>query len=120
MHGTMPDIGRGRHVRSASVTDQTDSDDGNDWFVSLIRSLLPKDAGFALHIITGFEERTCYRYANGDRKPPGYLLRQLLRSEHGAQFLAALMDGSDAQWWRDLERERRVGAAALAADRNPV
>jgi hypothetical protein len=76
--------------------------------------LLPKDAGLALHYIAGtedFEERTCYRYASGARKPPAYFLRALLRSDQGSIFLAALMEGSTAPWWRDhLEA---AGKAAL-------
>jgi hypothetical protein len=40
----------------------------NDWFVKLAKDLYPKDAGFALHLLTGFEERTCYRYASGETK----------------------------------------------------
>ncbi len=51
MHGTMPEGGRGRDVRSASVTDQSDSDGANDWFVSVCEHLLPKDAGFALSML---------------------------------------------------------------------
>lgn len=120
MHGTMPEGGRGRNVRSDSVTDQTDSDGANDWFVSVCEQLLPKDAGFALSILTGFEDRTCYRYAEGSRKVPGYFLLMLLCSPQGETFLRAFMAGRNVAWWRDMERERRVGAAALAADRNPV
>lgn len=91
------------------ITDQTDSD-GNGWFVAMASALLGKDAGYHLHLITGFEERTCYRYAAGDRKPPGYFICALLRSEQGAQFLAAIMDGSNAEWWRELERAKRIAA----------
>lgn len=115
MHGTLPTTGRGRDVRSASATDQTDSDGSNDWFVSVCNQLLPKDAGFALSILTGFEDRTCYRYANGDRKVPGYFLLMLLCSPQGEAFLRTFMHGRDVQWWRDMEHERRVGAAALSA-----
>ena len=72
------------------------------WFSTICRELLPKDAGFALHVITGFEERTCYRYAAGDRKPPAFFLRSLLRSEQGRTWLNAVMDASNAQWWRHV------------------
>lgn len=111
MHGTMPPPGRGRDVRSASAADQTDSDAGNDWFVSVIEKLLPKDAGFALHIITGFEDRTCYRYANGDRKVPGYFLLMLLCSPQGETFMRAFMHGRDVPWWRDMERAKACADA---------
>jgi hypothetical protein len=97
---------------AGQLADQMVSDD-EGWFVEIVRGLLPKEAGLALHISTGFEERTCYRYAAGERKPPGYFIRALLRTEEGWQWLAAIMDGSDAAWWRDLQRARRI-ADALA------
>lgn len=84
----------------------------NDWFPRLANDLLAKDAGFQLHLITGFEERTCYRYACGESKPPAYFLRALLRSSHGKQFLLALMAGCDQQWWSNFQRHRRMGEAA--------
>lgn len=101
----------------ATIPDSSD----RDWFVEMARSLLGKDAGLALHLITGFEERTCYRYTAGDTKPPAYVLRALLRSEQGQPFLHAIMDGCEARWWTDLcnikqcadayENERRKIAA---------
>lgn len=87
---------------SDQATDQTDS----NWFAPVCKALLPKDAGFALHVVTGVEERSCYRYAAGDRKPSGDFIRALLRSEQGATWLAAIMDGSTAEWWRELQTAR--------------
>lgn len=100
----MPTARRSRKVAD-HVADQTVSET-EQWFEEICRALLPKDAGLALHLTTGFEERTCYRYAAGDRKPPAYFLRALLRSEQGWTWLAAIMDGSDAEWWRDIEAAR--------------
>jgi hypothetical protein len=89
---------------SATIATVRPSDQmvSEQWFPAICRELWPKDAGFALHVITGFEERTCYRYAAGDRKPPAFFLRSLLRSEQGRPWLNAVMDGSTAQWWRDV------------------
>ena len=94
--------------------DRSDSDD-SEWFADMARGLLSKDAGFALHVITGFEERTCYRYAAGDTKPPAYFLRAILRSDQGEPFLLALMDGCEARWWVDYKRHHRMGHAADGA-----
>ena len=90
-----------------SDTEPSDQMVSDECFVEICRVLLGKDAGFALYNIVEqrFEERTCYRYAAGDRKPPAYFLRALLRSEQGATFLAAVMEGSDAQWWQDHLRQ---------------
>jgi hypothetical protein len=81
------------------------ADDG-DWFAKAAQALLPHKAGTALHYATGFDERACQRYAAGSIKPPAYFLRALLRSDGGWQWLAALMDGADPQWWRDIQRAR--------------
>lgn len=132
MHGNIPvgvastrkradqsDSKSGRAVDVAPSTDQTDSDP-SQFFARAARGLLGKDAGFALHLATGFEERTCYRYASGERMPPAFLLRELLRSDAGEAWLNATMDGCTAQWWLDSQRERRVGASAIAAMGKPV
>jgi hypothetical protein len=114
MHGTITQIQKSRHVHLGGADDQTDSDAGNDWFVSAIRDLGINAA--MLQILTGAEERTCYRYANGDRKPPAYFLLTLLQSEVGPQLLARLMDGCDAPWWAEHQRALKIGRAAIAAD----
>ena len=101
-------------VSPSEATDQTDSE-GDKWFCELARRLLPKDAGFVLHLETGFEERTCYRYVSGERKPPGYFIRELLRSPSGWQWLCGLMEGSDAEWFEEIKRAKRKSAAYDAA-----
>jgi hypothetical protein len=103
MHGNL-------RAAKGAVTDQTDSasdQSANEWFISLAGRLYPKDAGLAMHLVTGFEDRTCYRYAAGDRKTPGYLIYVLLRSDHGRQWYAAIMDGCRAKWWLERQERRR-------------
>lgn len=82
-------------------------DDG-DWFAAACGLLLGQKAGTALHFTTGFDERSCQRYASGSVKPPAYFLRALLRSDQGHVWLAAAMDGSEAEWWRNLQGASRV------------
>jgi hypothetical protein len=110
MHGVSTAARLASNKRTVQLADQMVSDD-DKWFTDIIGALLPKDAGLALHVTTGFEERTCYRYAAGDRKPPAYFLRALLRSEQGWTWLAAVMDGTDAEWWLELQRARRIAEA---------
>jgi hypothetical protein len=74
--------------------------------------LLGSDPGLALHILTGISESSGYRYASGARPVPGDIIRLLLRGPQGAQWLAAVMDGSDAPWWREHQREQKLVAAA--------
>lgn len=106
-----------RAIEPASfATDRTDDadastdqmvSDGDGWFRRIIKRLLPNDAGLQLHLLTGFIERTCYRYCSGERQPPGFFIRALLRSDHGWTWLCAFMDGCDAPWWSDLQRKLR-------------
>jgi hypothetical protein len=132
MHGKIPPAPAGtifrddivvierRLARGPETVDDNSVAESDEWFADLARSVLgPSKPGTQLHFITGIDERSCQRYAAGHVKPPGYLIRALLRSEQGEQFFAALMHGSDAQWWNEHQRERRVGRAALAAFDQP-
>ncbi len=97
-------------VQKRNLADQNTDHLDSDWFSQICHGLLPKDAGFCLHMTTGIDERSCYRYAAGERKPTGYLIYQLLRSERGHVWLKAIMDGSDVQWWRELEAARDLSS----------
>lgn len=78
--------------------------DDSEWFSQAAQRLLPSKPGTILHLTTGLgDERLCQRYAAGHVKPPAYFLRALLRSPHGRQWLAAVMEGSEADWWRDYK-----------------
>ena len=113
MHGNLPaadSAAISAPVKSDADENADGKSDGEEcgWFADAARGLLPHKAGTALHFATGFDERLCQKYAAGKVKPSAYFLRALLRSDGGWQWLSALMDGSDAQWWRDLQRARRV------------
>lgn len=93
-----------------SVVDKTADDKpvGN-WFSRLCEGLYPKGkAGTDLHYTTGFEERSCQRYAAGSVNTSGDFVRALLRSPQGATWLTGIMDGSDARWWREHQRALRI------------
>ncbi len=98
--------------RNAEKSRKSVSDDEN-WFSDMAKSLLAKP-GLELHLITGIEERSCHRYASGEVKnPPAFFLRSILRSPQGAPFLAYLMDGCEAEWWHDMQREIEAGRELL-------
>lgn len=82
--------------------------ESEDWFSDACRTLYDGKAGTALHFATGFDERSCQRYAAGTVKPPAYFLRSLLRGQQGWTWLNAAMEGSDAQWWRELRGARKL------------
>lgn len=98
-----------RGTSAAEFTSDDKSVAGNEnWFSDAAQRLYATKPGTALHYLTDFDERCCQRYAAGSVKPPAYFLRALLRSEHGWQWLSAAMDGSTAEWWRDLQRAQRI------------
>lgn len=80
---------------------------GSDWFPSACRTILGKDAGGQLRIITGCPERNCYRYASGESPPPAEFLRKLIFSPQGAPFFTAFMHACTAPWWLDHQRKLR-------------
>lgn len=101
----------------SEITSALDSD-GSDWFGELARPLLGKEPGVALHYIVGddFPISTCAKYVAkteaSRRQPPGWLIRELVRSKQGEPFFRAIMDGCTAEWWLDFQRHERMGRAA--------
>ena len=91
------------------------SDEENHWFKRACDTLLGKDAGFALHTITGFPERTCYYYASGDRKPPEFFLRTLFSKPEGEPFWKAFNEECAPPCWPEYQRALRVAEAIAAA-----
>jgi hypothetical protein len=121
-----------RDVRSDKESDTAHNDDHLDaqsgdaidpWFRDAARQLLGTncDAGLVLQTLTGVPARTAHRYAKGQRPPTAHIVRELIRSEGGWQWLAALMDGAQPQWWRDMDRARRIAAQfdSIPELRNP-
>lgn len=88
--------------------------DGDRWFADIAQEFYPKPQkpGAALRSLTGYEERNCQRYASAAVQPAGHFIRQLLRSDHGAQWLDALMAGCTAPWWLEHQRDVRLAAAS--------
>lgn len=108
MHGTISTTAKSAIPFGVKDGVKSDADDEN-WFSIAARQLYPVKPGTALHLITTLgNERLCQKYAAGDVRPPAYFLRALLRSDHGEQWLAVLMDGCTAGWWRDLESARHL------------
>lgn len=89
---------------------------GATWFADACERLYgPADthgrrnkAGTALWAITGWDERSCQRYAAGKVRPPSHFLVALLRSSQGWAWLCAAMKGADAPWWGDVVRARQI------------
>src|SRR5690348_7574261 len=92
----------GTAIIPADRTGEICAQTGNEFFASVCKTIFGKDAGYALHLATGVPERSCYRYASGEREIPVLVLRSILHSDRGEPFFNAFMDGCTAQWWLDL------------------
>jgi hypothetical protein len=128
MHGTYPaaataasfaPIASGRGG-VASDSDPAASDNDEDWFYKIaIANLGSHDTGLALHVVSRSPEGSCYKYVarnpEARRQPPSGLIRTLLRTPQGWQWLCGLMDGSDAEWWQEIVRAKRKSDAYDAA-----
>jgi hypothetical protein len=114
MHGNLP-----APLEPAIIsTDQSGEDSaqtGSEFFASVCKTIFGKDAGLALSLATGVPERSCYRYASGDRDVPVLVLRAILHSDQGEPFARALMDGCTADWWIEFQKHERMGRAADGA-----
>jgi hypothetical protein len=110
-----------KRILEGGGLDVENAPDGRDlpadhqWFSEAARELHPNKPGTHLYFLTCLgDERSCQRYAAGTVKPPSDFLRALLRSDHGSQWLAAVMAGSDAQWWRSYQEAVSLKAAVDA------
>jgi hypothetical protein len=74
------------------------------------RSLWPRKTAAELATLTGASVRTAERWLAGDRALSADAVVALIRSEHGLNFLVAVMAGAEPAWWR------RVNAYFAAID----
>ena len=119
MHGNLNNDGS----RSSKATFEIGSDtpesesDRDAWFYNAAQSLLGKDAGFGLHVLTGYPESTCYAYVARNpekrRPPPEHLLWKLFNRDDGEPWHDAFMHGCKAKWWQRRQKERQLAALAI-------
>lgn len=104
-------LGRGEGATVHAVSET------HPYFRDAARRLLGvgTDAGFQLHVFTGFHERSCYRYAAGERDPPGYFLFTLLDSPQGGPWLDSILANCQQEWWLELKRDRAYAAKVRKA-----
>jgi hypothetical protein len=67
------------------------------------RSVWPRKTAIELATLTGASVRTAERWLAGDRALSADALAALIRSEHGLDFLVALMSGAEPAWWRRVD-----------------
>lgn len=88
------------------------------WFAVFCRSLWGANAPKELEFRTGRSDRACRAWASGDSPPPVNILLVLLRDpDTGRRVLDYCMRDSNAHWWRELQRARRIVVQFDAIDR---
>lgn len=96
--------------------------DDNDWFVEVATGIYGKEAGYQLHLATGWPRTSCYAFVANDpdarRKIPTAFLHRVFNLPIGKPFYDAFMRGCTAQWWRDDERARRIGVCVIEVTNN--
>lgn len=101
-------------LASESETSLTLGGESNphEWFYRAACALLGKDAGYALHKLTGYPESSCYAYVAENpakrRRPPEHLIRRICHIHEG--FYLAFMQDCEAPWWQTRERDRADAA----------
>jgi hypothetical protein len=92
----------------------------HEWLYLAAQSLLGKDAGYGLHLLTGYPESSCYAYVASDpakrRRPPEHFIRKICHTEEG--FYLAFMQGCVAPWWILREQDRADAEALRAFERS--
>ncbi len=106
-----------RFVSDGATDDRFVIDVGAQWFPNAARQLLAPKPGLVLHLQTDCGERNGHRYASGEVVVPSLIVRHLIRSTNGRPWLGAIMDGSDAPWWLELQHEADIGRRVLEITR---
>lgn len=129
MHGTLPVAASAAieagpengiiRVPEPGANPGNGTDDEFDWFYDVAVAVFgSKETGYHLHLASGWPRTSCYAFVARDpeqrRKVNVEFLRVLFRSEHGQPFFRAFMHGSEARWFKDLERAERIADAVAA------
>ena len=110
--------GKSTAENSLQTTNGLSAVDDEGWFGAAPRQLYPVKAGTVLYLTTGLgDERLCQRYAAGTVKPSAYFLRNLLRGDHGEQWLNATLEGLDKEWWLQLGALRQLSSDYIVRKR---
>lgn len=100
-NGTATSCGRSRQKLRSNVQ-----------IIDCARGLFPNKTALQLAEITGHPLRTVERWLTGEVKIPTDAFVALLHSDHGRDFLSAVMAGQTWRWW--LQLKAFFGAIDLA------
>jgi hypothetical protein len=75
-----------------------------------LRAVFPRKTWLHLIELTDLSERTAKYRMSGERDFSATELAALLRSEHGLDFLAAIMADATPKWWVQVQSAFKLGA----------
>lgn len=78
--------------------------------VATIKNLFPQHTRKALARLLGLSDGAARKKLTGERAFSASELAALLRSEHGLDFLAAIMAGASPRWWVQVQSAFKLGA----------
>lgn len=84
-------------------------------FGRLARHLWPQKTPASIEFYTQAPERTARHIAADKSDPASELLVKVLDSDQGWRALQWIMRDSKQPWWRELQKHKRMGAAADTA-----
>jgi hypothetical protein len=82
-------------------------------FGRMAHALWPSKTAAAIEYYTGVPDRTARQHASGKSDPASAHLVAVLQSDQGWRALEWIMRGNKQSWWTDLQKHKRVGAAAV-------
>jgi hypothetical protein len=82
----------------------------NSTIAQCLRAIFPSKTWLRLIELTGLSERTAKYRMSGERDFSASELAALLRSEHGLDFLAAIMADASPRWWVQVQSAFKLGA----------
>lgn len=99
---------------AVSYTKRTQNGSVTKSIVLTFREIFPRKTWAAVADMLGLEERTAKHRLRGTRRFSDDEIAELLRSEDGLKFLAAIMGDAKPRWWRGFLAHIAAGNARRA------
>lgn len=80
-----------------------------DLILVTIRQLFPEKTAQNLSAISKASQRSCEEWISGRSNLSADAVVNLLRSDHGLEFLEAIVSDARPIWWRQFRRQVRAG-----------
>jgi hypothetical protein len=111
MHGTIIHAGRSSNLGGAvSGIGNAETGTIQSILTSTLKAIVPRKTWGFLVDFLGLSERVAKHRISGTRAFTADELAALLRSEHGLDFLSAIMADAEPKWWVTVHSAFKLGA----------